>query len=162
MKIIKVNLYLLSALVFAVITSVFIYTNSQSDKKKLAVADGAAQEKIIEIREKMFLSQVNDVYLNLQDYLGKTIKLEGLFKTEKPYCFVLRYGPGCCGSDGNVGFEISWDNQESENKSYPNEDDWVEAVGVLRSQEENGAVYPYLALKELNVLDKRGASNVVQ
>ncbi|GHV82947.1 hypothetical protein AGMMS50212_02870 [Spirochaetia bacterium] len=128
----------------------------------------APMERIIEIKEKMFLAQVNDVYLNQEDYLGKAIKLEGLFKSEQYrendplYCFVLRYGPGCCGSDGNAGFEVAWNKQTAASKTYPNIDDWVEAVGVLKTYEEDGNPYLYLALSELNVLDKRGAEYVTQ
>jgi uncharacterized membrane protein YcgQ (UPF0703/DUF1980 family) len=126
------------------------------------------ENTIIEIKEKMFIAQTNDVYLNQDDYLGKTIKLEGLFKSEQydknvpPYCFVLRYGPGCCGSDGNAGFEVAWNEQTMPAKTYPNIDDWVEAVGVLKTYEEDGYPYLYLALSELNVLDKRGAEFVTQ
>jgi zinc transport system permease protein len=123
------------------------------------------ESTVIEIREKMFIAQTNDVYLNPEDYLGKTIKLEGLFKQEQyeenypAYCFVLRYGPGCCGSDGNAGFEVAWDKVD---KSYPNDEDWVEAVGVLKTYEEDGYPYLYLALSSLTVLDERGAEFVTQ
>jgi uncharacterized membrane protein YcgQ (UPF0703/DUF1980 family) len=119
---------------------------------------------IVEIKEKMFIAQTNDVYLNPEDYMGKTIKLEGLFKTETgydedmSYCFVLRYGPGCCGFDGNAGFEVAWD----EAAAYPAEDEWVEAVGVLKSYEEDGYPYLYLALSSLQILDERGAEFVTQ
>jgi zinc transport system permease protein len=120
---------------------------------------------VIEIKEKMFLAQTNDVYLNAEDYLGKTIKLEGLFKQEESeygdYCFVLRYGPGCCGSDGNAGFEIAWEPRDMLVK-YPHVDDWVEATGVLKTYEENSFQYLYIALSSLNVLDKRGAEFVTQ
>jgi uncharacterized membrane protein YcgQ (UPF0703/DUF1980 family) len=121
--------------------------------------------EVVKIKEKMFISQVNDVYLNAQDYLGKTIKLEGIFKEEqgydKSYCFVLRYGPGCCGSDGNVGFEVAWDNEKT--KPYPNDNSWVEATGVLKTYEEDGFMqYLYLDLASLNVLSRRGAETVMQ
>ena len=121
---------------------------------------------IIEITEKMFISQVNDVYLNTDDYLGKTIKLEGLFMMEystertEPYCFVLRYGPGCCGSDGNVGFEVAC--MENRRISYPEKNSWVEAVGELKTYEEDDYEYLYLDLSSLNVLSKRGAETVSQ
>ncbi|MDR1099873.1 MAG: hypothetical protein LBL28_05265, partial [Treponema sp.] len=98
----------------------------------------------IEIKEKMFIAQTNDVYLNPEDYLGKTIKLEGLFKVEqyvgedKRYCFVLRYGPGCCGNDGSAGFEVAWGRPQfiypapgkalSSEPDYPIQNAWVEAV----------------------------------
>jgi hypothetical protein len=118
---------------------------------------------VIEIKEKMFIAQTNDVYLNPEDYLEKGIKLEGLFKREgytgKEYCFVIRYGPGCCGNDGNAGFEVAWDGYSGE---YPNVDDWVEVAGVLRTYDEDGYPYLYIALSSLRVLEKRGAEFVTQ
>lgn len=124
------------------------------------------QDKIIEIKEKMFIAQANDVYLNAEDYLGKTIKLEGLFKREQSeygdYCFVLRYGPGCCGSDGNVGFEVAWEPRSQTLVKYPNIDAWVEATGVLKVYREDGYPYLYIALSSLTVLDKRGLEFVTQ
>jgi zinc transport system permease protein len=129
-----------------------------------ALSPEAREETVVEIKEKMFIAQTNDVYLNPEDYLGKTIKLEGLFKAEQygdqSYCFVIRYGPGCCGNDGNAGFEVAWDNQAA--GAYPAIDEWVEASGVLRTYEEDGYPYLYLALSSLDVLDARGAEFVTQ
>jgi len=118
---------------------------------------------IVEIGEKMFIAQVNDIYLNADDYLGKTIKLEGVFKKstgEPPYYFVIRYGPGCCGNDGLVGFEVAWDKEKA--KPYPADDSWVEAEGVLKFYEEQGYQLSYIDLTSLNVLAKRGSENVLQ
>ncbi|MDR1429678.1 MAG: hypothetical protein LBI85_05265 [Spirochaetaceae bacterium] len=116
----------------------------------------------VEIKEKMFIAQTNDVYLNPDDYLGKGIRLEGLFKregyTEKEYCFVIRYGPGCCGTDGNAGFEVAWEGQGE----YPKVDEWVEATGVLKTYDEDGYPYLYIALSSLTVMDQRGAEFVTQ
>jgi uncharacterized membrane protein YcgQ (UPF0703/DUF1980 family) len=131
--------------------------------RRPAVGDGT-----IEIKEKMFATQVTDVYLNAEDYLGKTIKLEGLFKSElyygkdEPYCFVVRYGPGgCCGMDANVGFEVAWAKENA--RPYPVVDSWVEATGVLKTYEEDGySKYLYLDLSSLNVLSRRGAETVKQ
>jgi zinc transport system permease protein len=123
---------------------------------------------IVEIKEKMFIAQTNDVYLNAEDYLGRIIKLEGLFKREQylgedaVYCFVLRYGPGCCGNDGNAGFEVAWDAPEGEEPGYPAVDEWVEAVGTLKTYEEDGYPYLYLSLSSLRVLEERGAEFVTQ
>jgi uncharacterized membrane protein YcgQ (UPF0703/DUF1980 family) len=128
---------------------------------------------VVEIKEKMFIAQTNDIYLNAEDYLGRTIKLEGLFKVEQytgrdtPYCFVLRYGPGCCGTDGNAGFEVAWDNALTLQPAigfsgYPDADDWVEAAGELKYYEEDGYPYLYIALSSLTVLEERGAEFVTQ
>lgn len=117
---------------------------------------------IIEIKEKMFIAQTNDVYFNAPDYLGKTIKYEGIFdvfevpETGATYYSVIRYGPGCCGIDANAGFEVIWD------KDYPNQNDWVEAVGVLEEYEENGFQFLRLQLSSLTVLPTRGAEYVEQ
>lgn len=140
----------------------------KTDEPRPSLAKSDSDNTIVEIGEKMFIAQTNDVYLNAEDYLGKTIKLEGLFKkeqydgTDAAYCFVLRYGPGCCGNDGNAGFEVAWDDSYTLKPSYPNTDDWVEATGELKYYEEDGYPYLYIALSSLNVLDKRGAEYVTQ
>lgn len=121
-----------------------------------------ASGEVLEIKEKMFIAQINDIYLNAQDYFGKTIRYEGLFKSTywpeegKTYYFVIRYGPGCCSYDGEAGFEVAWDGP------LPQEDDWCEAVGVLELYEEGDISYLRLALTSLTVLDERGAEYVAQ
>ncbi|MDR0706699.1 MAG: metal ABC transporter permease [Treponema sp.] len=136
-----------------------------ADKDKNSGSSGTRSETI-EIKEKLFIAQVNDVYLNPEDYFGKTIKLEGLFKlqqyVDKNYYFVLRYGPGCCGNDGNAGFEVAWDDSFTLQPQYPKEDAWVEATGVLKSYEEDGFPYLYIALTNLTLPDTRGAEFVTQ
>lgn len=126
---------------------------------------------IVEIREKMFIGQVNDVYINEKDYLGKTIKLEGLFMNEQGYdesdseyyslYAVYRYGPGgCCGYDGIVGFEVRW--PEGKEDYYPENDSWVEATGIINKYDYNNIQVVYLDLISLNVLNKRGKEYVTQ
>jgi uncharacterized membrane protein YcgQ (UPF0703/DUF1980 family) len=125
-----------------------------------------SQKAAIEIKEKMFIAQTNDVYLNQDDYLGKTIKLQVLFKAaeygDRSAYFVLRYGPGCCGSDGQAGFEVMWDNATASAGPYPQVDDWVEAVGTLKSYVEDDFPYLYIALSSLNILPTRGSEVVTQ
>jgi uncharacterized membrane protein YcgQ (UPF0703/DUF1980 family) len=136
-------------------------TNENSVQGENIVLQSAG--KVIEIKEKMFIAQTNDVYLNPEDYLGKTLKLEGLFKNadygDSFRYFVIRYGPGCCGFDSNAGFEVVWDGGE---KPYPKDDDWVEAAGVLQRYEEDGFPYLYLALQSLKVMNVRGAEFLTQ
>jgi len=136
-----------------------------TDEVELSIAEGVD----LVIREKMFIAQVNDVYLNSDDYLGKKIKLEGIFMDMlsggSRYCFVIRNGPGCCGSDGQVGFEVSWNPPGQimlEKREYPKRNDWVEVQGVLSEYEESGTNFLYLAITDLNVLEKRGAEFVTQ
>jgi uncharacterized membrane protein YcgQ (UPF0703/DUF1980 family) len=137
----------------------------QAEKIAQAAKDANAAESVIEIKEKLFIAQTNDVYINPEDYMGRTIKLEGLFKSytseeyDTTYCFVIRYGPGCCGNDGSAGFEVTWDEAAA---PYPEEDAWVEATGILRAYNEDGYNYPYLALSSLTEKEERGAEFVSQ
>ncbi|MEI0517606.1 hypothetical protein R4K54_09950 [Brachyspira murdochii] len=111
---------------------------------------------IIEIKERMFINQCNDVYLNPDDYRGKLIKLEGIYdgftdeETGEKLNFVFRYGPGCCGYDGVAGFEFNY------NGTIPNPQDWIEVVGVVEILEIDNYETVRLNAVSLNVLDKRG------
>ena len=121
-----------------------------------------SEDDIIEIKEKMFVAQTNEIYINKEEYLGKTIKLEGIFdeqyssKFDKTYYHIYRKSPGCCGNDGVSGFEIIWD------KEYPKVNDWIEVVGTLEEYEEQGYNFLRLRLKELNVKEERGKEFVNQ
>jgi uncharacterized membrane protein YcgQ (UPF0703/DUF1980 family) len=146
---------------FMLVATVLLFTAS------CAKTNGDSETSdIVEIREKMFIAQVNYIYMNADDYFGKTIKLEGVFKQtayvegEDPHCFVTRYGPGCCGNDGLVGFEVAWNKEKA--RQYPAVESWVEAEGVLRFYEVEGYMLSYIDLSSLNVLEKRGAETVLQ
>jgi uncharacterized membrane protein YcgQ (UPF0703/DUF1980 family) len=124
----------------------------------------AENDAVIAIKDKMFITQINDIYLNKKDFVGKTIKLEGIFKNYesggKNYTYVLRYGPGCCGDDGNVGFELAWKSRGRQ--PYPQDDSWVEATGVLGTYSEGSNSFLYLDLISLAVLEQRGQEYVSQ
>lgn len=111
---------------------------------------------VITIREKMFIAQTNDIYLNPEDYMDKTIKWEGIYtdvanpETGDLYRFIIRYGPGCCGYDGTAGFEVLYDGE------FPQKNDWVEAEGKIEMIEERGQEFIAIRLSKLTVLDVRG------
>ena len=126
---------------------------------------------IIEIKEDTFLGQINEIVLNNSDYLGKTIELEGFIKrnhwNEQDYYFVIRNTTSC--NNGEVGFEISWDSNldasghhMDERSTFPEVNEWVKAVGELRSYDFMGYPFLYLALDELTVLETRGIEYVIQ
>jgi uncharacterized membrane protein YcgQ (UPF0703/DUF1980 family) len=166
---------ILPGTLFPVILALFMLTGGTACKHKTVRANGIQAEEpakaavsdkpLLEIKEKLFIAQTNDIYLNPEEYMGRRIKLEGLFKTDyytgndEPYCFVLRYGPGCCGYDGTAGFEVKW--PDGLVAGRPDEDDWVEAVGVLDSYDEDGYPYIYLSLTSLTVMNERGAETVL-
>jgi hypothetical protein len=116
--------------------------------------------KVIDIPERVFVEQINDIYLNPYDYLGKYLRFEGAFSTYEVeewgvhYYMVTRIGPGCCGNDANPGFEIRWEGNEIQ------PDDWVEVCGILEEYEEYGHRYLRLNTCSLKALDARGAEVV--
>lgn len=98
----------------------------------------------IVIGEKLYLTQIDDIYNNFQRYVDKTIVVEGMLGnfTEWDDSFsnpvVFRNGPGCCGNDGWGGFFLSdmevKANGESYLYSYKGEedielDDWIKVTG---------------------------------
>ena len=116
---------------------------------------GNNTENIIEIREKMFITQTNDIYLNPAEYLGKKIRYEGIYheyyypESDERLCSVFRFGPGCCGTDGYAGFEVKW------NGTIPEDNAWVEVTGILNEDKTNGYLYlNVLTLKEKNARGK--------
>jgi uncharacterized membrane protein YcgQ (UPF0703/DUF1980 family) len=107
------------------------------------------------IKDKMFIAQINEIYLNSEDYIGRTIKYEGIFLNENGVNYVIRYGPGCCGDDGNAGFEVVWSGP------YPDKNAWVEAAGIIEEYGKDGRQYLRLNLSSLKVLETRGADDPV-
>jgi putative membrane protein len=118
----------------------------------------------VEIKEKLFVAQSNDIYYNADDYMGKIIKYEGIFTeytepdTGVTYYSVIRYGPGCCGIDANCGFEVAWVGDDT--AVYPANNEWVEVLGTLDFYEEDGYKYLRIDLNSLTVLSERGAEYV--
>jgi len=116
------------------------------------------ENDVIEIRERMFMTQIQDIYLNVNDFLGKTIKLEGIFSdifwNGNNYYYVVRYvTDDCCGND-SVGFEVMW--PQGSAGQIPGNNSWVEATGVMKVS-AGGFHQPfYLELTSLNVLNTRG------
>ncbi len=113
----------------------------------------------ITISEKMFITQINDIYYNFEDYDGKVIIVEGLYKNlvfgDKSFPSVYRTGPGCCGNDGWAGFLLQYD------KPFPNEDDWIEVIGKPFLVKEGVYVDLFLDVNEINVKnDDRGSDFV--
>lgn len=119
------------------------------------------EDGIFVIREKMFITQINDIYLNPDEYKDKTIQLEGIFDAyEDPEdskynkYYIIRYGPGCCGNDGVAGFQILFDGDK------PKPNDWIEVTGELQMVVEDGSEYVALKVNSLKVLTERGAEYV--
>jgi len=130
-----------------------------------AVGAGAVSlegREIVNVRERLFVAQITDIYTNPHNYVGKGIRFEGFYIEEiygagETFRAVIRLSPdACCGDEGRTGFEIVWD------QPYPKFNDWVEVTGVLEQYEENGIQRLRVQVVSLRVLAVRGAEMVFQ
>lgn len=108
---------------------------------------------ILEITDNYFIEQTNDIYYNIEDYLGKTIKIEGFISSyedsngDKCYC-VLRNTPGCCGNDGLAGLDIRCKSE------YPKENTWVEVIGVIEKDTAFGQEIPAIQVTSIRQVEE--------
>lgn len=113
---------------------------------------------ILEIKDNFFIEQTNDMYYNLNDYLGKTIKIEGFVSSytdnNGDICYgVIRNTPGCCGADGLAGLDIRYDGE------YPELKTWVEVIGVIGKDISYDAEIP--AIQVTSIREKEEGTTFV-
>lgn len=125
-------------------------TGGSTKKYRAKTADVSADtSNMKEITDSFFIEAVNDVYYNIDDYLGKTIKMEGLIyeyaaNDSNDICVaVVRQTPGCCGNDGLSGLDIRYDGE------YPAENTWVTVVGVIGTDTVYGETIPVIQVTSL-------------
>jgi len=126
----------------------------------LTGCSGGSGDDVIEIGERHFVNQVDEIFLNSSQYLGRTIRYAGMFRTfnwpatGEEFYFVIRYTFGCCGEEP-IGFELNPDGLDL----LPN-GTWVEITGVLERYED--AEFSSLLLRVVSMveLDEPGAEFV--
>ena len=126
---------------------------SSSTIRKSSEKVEADVNNIVEIKDNYFIESTNDVYVNLEDYIGKTIKMQGLIYSYQDnngdFCYaVVRNTPGCCGSDGLAGLDIRYDGD------YPKENTWVEVEGVVGKDIVFGSEIPAIQVTSLKETEK--------
>ena len=137
-------------------------------------AAAAALTPEVVIKEANYVTYINDIYNNPDNYIGKVIQIDGMYTYEDfiaqgggKYYYVYRQGPGCCGNDGSMcGVEFS-----SADGTYPDYvpqsgDDnaahpWIKVIGTLKQYYE-GETGPYYTLENASyeVMTTRGAEVV--
>ncbi len=122
-----------------------------------------AKGGILEIKEKLFLTQINDIFYNFESYKDKTIIVEGMYSVlyswdgSESVSVVYRRGPGCCGNDGWGGFVLKYDG------SYPAENAWIRVTGVPELDvAPEGYTTLYLNVISIEEKAERGAEFVNQ
>lgn len=136
------------------LSSEYSQTSADSGKVRKSTEKAKADtNNMLEITDNFFIEQTNDLYLNLNDYIGKTVKIEGLIYSYKDsngdICYaVVRNTPGCCGNDGLAGLDIRYD------EDYPEEDTWVEVIGVIGTDTMYGDKIPAIQVSSMTVKEK--------
>jgi len=117
----------------------------------------------IVVGDKHYATQINDWYMNFQDYEGKTVSIDGYYMNFGGYTLVGRMGPSCpyC-PGGYVNFEIKTDLDLSKLKS---EESWIRVKGILRkgkysiSKDVSQLIY-YIEALEVEELPEVGVDTV--
>jgi hypothetical protein len=131
-------------------------------------------DAILVISEETFIEQVDNIRISYpEEHLGKKIKIEGLYIFERSVPFIFKDETGAVienhmpemdwhfvgrrldheyDFEGWVGFGVLWDGERPEN------DSWVEAVGVWEFREATESTFGgyMLNLTSLTVLEERG------
>ena len=99
----------------------------------------AGKKADIVVGDDLYMTQINDWFMNFKDYEGKLVTLEGYYIKYENYTFVGRNGPTCpyC-TGGYVDFEFKSDEDFSDLKSGKS---WISVNGILRqgySYDSNG------------------------
>ena len=126
----------------------------EQEEAKLENEDG-----ILQITDRLFVTQLDDIYLNPQNYEGKDIKIEGLMYSSTyvdiTYNYVVRNTPGCCGNDGLAGLEIKYDGELPEN------DSWIKITGTIIMEEFSTIGKPVIEVKTIEIMEEKGQDFVM-
>jgi len=126
--------------VFMILAAVFVFGGC---------GEGSGDDTVV-ISERFFVHEMQEVVFNHQQYLGRTIQFEGMFRIIPmggiDRFLVMRYMVGCCGEEP-VGLEVVMENIPAFDYNA-----WVEVTGILEMN--NG----FLVLQLTNIveLDERG------
>ena len=151
---------------FILLLTLLLAGCSSAPEKEAGPAGTDWGDDLVEIGDRLFIAQVSDIYTNLEAYLGRTVRYEGIFQTGvmpvtgEPFYFVIRNGPGCCGDDGAIGFAVAWPEGWPADVPRPEPDDWVEVVGVFELYDQFGFDQLRVSLLSLTVMEERGVEFV--
>lgn len=136
-------------------------TKTEQQNNKNSIITG----EVIHITENIFLTYVKDIYANYKNYIGKTIKIEGLCTADEhsghSHYYVYRYNSIYDPDHGHdhtekIGFGFTY------NGNMPKENDWIEVVGVLCTYIENEKTFLTLDAKSIVIMNVRGMETVSQ
>jgi uncharacterized membrane protein YcgQ (UPF0703/DUF1980 family) len=125
-------------------------------------AGAEAAPKVCSLKDRFFVQQVNDIYLNPQTYKDQIIKVEGYFNKYIDEGNVERYvvyrnTAGCCGDDGSAGFEFAYN--KGKLRFEPGQ--WILVEARLAERYAKSGGYEIIFLDAISVVEKREGKGFV-
>lgn len=102
----------------------------------------------------MVFSEVYNMMISPEEYVGKTIKAEGIFQVFQDsdnsnfYALVIADATACC----QQGLELIWDGDPAYPDDYPKENSEIEITGVYQSYIEDGNTYYYVQVNDVKAV----------
>lgn len=133
-----------------------IETNRVVTTTKIAKnTNNSSKDKLI-LQDNYFITQLNDIYYNIEDYMGREIEIEGFPMSYQDYTFVGRYGPGCCSGDKYAYIEYEYNSD----LSLTDEKDRIKVVGTIEQGNDGTSDYIYIKATSVEKMTKRGTDSV--
>lgn len=140
--------------------------SNNSNKEVVDIEDDVVD---VYVGDNMFISTLNDIYTNFDNYKGKSIDIEGFALKYEDQTFVGRYGPGCCSNDIIAFFPIRYNgdkdikyDEEWVNTGVVSSASWIKVTGILEEDTLDGEPYYYVNVTDVILKDSWGTDRVYQ
>ena len=129
--------------------------NAKSDDPATSAVQTNDIVDLTQLSSTMVYAEVYNMMMSPEEYVGKTIKMDGLYYAsyipdmDVYYHFVvIQDATACC----EQGLEFIWNGDHTYPNGYPKDETPVEVTGIWRSLEEDGNTYYYIATDGITVL----------
>lgn len=156
MKFKKIILIILLLAIISGIVVVVVTSGNKNYEDTKTSAEEKNNKADIVMQDNYFITQINDIYINYEQYLGKTIEIEGFPMSYQDLKFVGRYGPGCCVNDGYAYLEY----ETNEQLELVDEKDWIKVKGTIEKGFDGSQIYIYIKATSIEKMDTRGNDTV--
>ena len=145
-------------------TSNKIYKETKLSDGTLYSFDGKQITADVVLTDNYYDTTINDMWLNPDSYIGKTVQIEGMYLENLPYTFVGRYSesnlcPNC--PAGYSYFEYQLNGEL--NRKFTDEKEWIKVIGkfaVGNDASTNYTDFYYLDVLTLEVMNERGQETI--
>lgn len=130
---------------------------------KRSSTENNSSDEVIKVMEPVYLDYVQEIHLNQDEYMGKTIEIEGMFTAKydeienKTFYYVYRLSDNIHYHDDEKeieevmsGFKFTYD------KVMPKEKEWIKVIGVLE-KEDNDII---IKATSITTMQERGLEKV--